>query len=304
MRVTLPALELDLGIGIVPALLKYLARIGPFPNDFQQVIVRVKKVHALLALMIDGAMRSIHGDGHRPIASIEITRTVAPARSAHVISRSELHRVLNSPKNICPAIRSRYVAVIAAVSTASPPTTGYARNAPTKMCTSAAKPDRPGRPSEAIAAIMKKIAHSGICFAMPEKFGISRLCDWSYIPPMRRKKRAVMMPCANICMTDPVIVASIANGMSTTVAQQIVDYTDNSMLTPFKGQVVPRYGLTMPWVNRLDLHVAQEIPIYKPAYFEVFADFVAGANIRFNSARLPGAASLSSAPPKRSPVRA
>ena len=75
-------------------------------------------------------------------------------------------------------------------------------------------------------------------------------------------------------ITDPVMVASIANGMSATVAQQIVDYADSSMLTPFKGQIVPRYGLTMPWVNRLDLHLAQEIPIYKPAYFEVFADFV------------------------------
>jgi hypothetical protein len=75
-------------------------------------------------------------------------------------------------------------------------------------------------------------------------------------------------------MTDPVILASISNGMSTTVAQQIVNYADNSMLTPFKGGIVPRYGLTMPWVNRLDLHLAQEIPIYKPAYFEVFADFV------------------------------
>lgn len=102
-------------------------------------------------------------------------------------------------------MRSRYVAVIAAVSTASPPTTGYARNAPTKMWTSAANPDSPGRPSDASAAIRKKIAHSGICFAIPEKFGISRLCDWSYIPPMRRKKSAVITPCANICSTEPVI---------------------------------------------------------------------------------------------------
>jgi hypothetical protein len=75
-------------------------------------------------------------------------------------------------------------------------------------------------------------------------------------------------------MSDPVIVASIANGMSTAVAQQIVNYADSSMLTRFKGGIVPRYGLTMPWVNRLDLHLAQEIPIYSPAKFEVFADFV------------------------------
>ncbi len=75
-------------------------------------------------------------------------------------------------------------------------------------------------------------------------------------------------------MSDPVIVASIANGLSTTVAQNIVNYADNSILTTYRGQVAPRYGFTMPWVNRLDLHLAQEIPIYKPATFEIFADFV------------------------------
>ena len=51
---------------------------------------------------------------------------------------------------------------------------------------------------------MKNVVQIGICFAMPEKFGMSRLCAWSYMPPMRRKKRAVIRPCAVIWRTAPV----------------------------------------------------------------------------------------------------
>ena len=116
---TLPALELDLGIGIVPALLKYLARIGPFPNDFQQVIVRVKKVHALLALMIDGAMRSIHGDGHRPSVSIASARTTLAAGRRRRTDHSSANPAMTAPRALALPMAGAYGVLAALCAAAS-----------------------------------------------------------------------------------------------------------------------------------------------------------------------------------------
>lgn len=70
-------------------------------------------------------------------------------------------------------------------------------------------------------------------------------------------------------VNDPVLA-----GLTPAVAQSIVDYVNGSELSSYKGRVAPRHAFVMPWTNRLDLHFAQEIPLYKPAHLEIFADFV------------------------------
>src|SRR5206468_1626437 len=51
-------------------------------------------------------------------------------------------------------------------------------------------------------------------------------------------------------------------------------YMNDTGLSQFAGGVSPRNAFHEPWVNRLDLHVSQFIPIYKPAELELFFDFV------------------------------
>ena len=44
-------------------------------------------------------------------------------------------------------------------------------------------------------------------------------------------------------------------------------------LKKYAGSYAPRNAFEQPWINRLDLHVSQVVPIYKPFELEVFADF-------------------------------
>jgi hypothetical protein len=44
-------------------------------------------------------------------------------------------------------------------------------------------------------------------------------------------------------------------------------------LKKYAGGYAPRNAFEQPWINRLDLHVSQVIPVYKPFELEVFADF-------------------------------
>ncbi len=69
--------------------------------------------------------------------------------------------------------------------------------------------------------------------------------------------------------TDPVLAA-----LNPTVAQSIMTFVDAGELARFKGRIAPRHAFTMPWINRLDLHVGQKIPLFKTMELEVFADFV------------------------------
>ncbi|MSU65319.1 MAG: TonB-dependent receptor [Opitutus sp.] len=69
--------------------------------------------------------------------------------------------------------------------------------------------------------------------------------------------------------TDPVM-----SQLTPAVAAAYMSYIDGSILGKYKGGVVPRHSLLMPWINRLDLHIGQRIPLFKQAEFEVFADFV------------------------------
>ena len=102
---------------------------GPDEDELgeQQSVLEVQVAHDSTSGIPSSrpiAMRSIHGAGQRPSAKIEIESTVAPARSAQVISPTPLQRGSTSPKKVRANMRSRYVAVIAAVNTASPPTMG------------------------------------------------------------------------------------------------------------------------------------------------------------------------------------
>ncbi len=51
-------------------------------------------------------------------------------------------------------------------------------------------------------------------------------------------------------------------------------FMQSTGLNKFAGGVAPKNAFYQPWVNRLDLHFAQTVPIYKPAELELFFDFV------------------------------
>jgi hypothetical protein len=51
-------------------------------------------------------------------------------------------------------------------------------------------------------------------------------------------------------------------------------YMQKTGLSKFAGGVAPKNAFYQPWVGRLDLHLAQEIPLYKPVGLEVFLDFI------------------------------
>ena len=51
-------------------------------------------------------------------------------------------------------------------------------------------------------------------------------------------------------------------------------FLQSAGLNRFAGGVAPRNAFYQPFVNRLDLHFAQTIPIYKPAELELFFDFI------------------------------
>ena len=51
-------------------------------------------------------------------------------------------------------------------------------------------------------------------------------------------------------------------------------FLQSTGLNKYAGGVAPKNAFYQPWVNRLDLHLAQSIPIYKPAELELFLDFI------------------------------
>ncbi len=64
------------------------------------------------------------------------------------------------------------------------------------------------------------------------------------------------------------------SGLSAAQQSAYLAFVDRSPLAAYRGGVVPRNALFQPWTNRLDLRLAQSIPIWKSVQFEVFADFV------------------------------
>ncbi len=69
--------------------------------------------------------------------------------------------------------------------------------------------------------------------------------------------------------SDPVLAA-----LTPAVRDAMMAYVNGGELASFKGRVAPRHGFRMPWINRLDLHIGQTIPVFKTVELEVFADFV------------------------------
>ena len=64
------------------------------------------------------------------------------------------------------------------------------------------------------------------------------------------------------------------SGLSAVQQAAYLDFIDQSPLAAYRGRVVPRNAFLQPWTNRLDLRIAQTIPLWKALQVEVFADFV------------------------------
>lgn len=63
------------------------------------------------------------------------------------------------------------------------------------------------------------------------------------------------------------------SGMSAEALNNYFAFLRESGLAKYAGGYAPRNSEDQPWVNRLDLKLSQEIPLYKPFHLEVFADF-------------------------------
>lgn len=51
-------------------------------------------------------------------------------------------------------------------------------------------------------------------------------------------------------------------------------YLESSGLSAYAGGIAPKNAFDEPWVNRLDLRLAQEVPIHGPAKLELILDFI------------------------------
>ena len=64
------------------------------------------------------------------------------------------------------------------------------------------------------------------------------------------------------------------SGLNATDRQRYIDFLSTSGLDKYAGGIAPKNSFTQPWVNKLDLHVAQIVPLhFKTAQLEVFFDW-------------------------------
>jgi hypothetical protein len=56
-------------------------------------------------------------------------------------------------------------------------------------------------------------------------------------------------------------------------------FVDSTNLRDYKGRVVPRNSERSPWIRTIDLKISQDIPIYRDAKLEVFANVINFANL-------------------------
>lgn len=64
------------------------------------------------------------------------------------------------------------------------------------------------------------------------------------------------------------------SGLSAADQRKYIDFIQSSGLSKYAGGVAPKNAFTQPWVNKLDLHVAQIVPLhFKTAQLEVFFDW-------------------------------
>jgi len=55
--------------------------------------------------------------------------------------------------------------------------------------------------------------------------------------------------------------------------QSMLDFYKNNGLSQYAGAYAPKNAFYQPWINRLDLHLGQEIPLHWKAKLELFLDF-------------------------------
>jgi hypothetical protein len=86
-------------------------------------------------------------------------------------------------------------------------------------------------------------------------------------------------------LTDPIRAKFRAAGTNPTPAQNLANFAayndyieNNNFLNKYRGQIAPRNGGRDPWINRLDLHFSQKIPV-KWVTAEVTADILNFTNL-------------------------
>ena len=63
------------------------------------------------------------------------------------------------------------------------------------------------------------------------------------------------------------------SALTSAQVQSMLDFYAANGLNKYAGSYAPKNAFYQPWINRLDLHVSQEIPIHWSAKLELFADF-------------------------------
>jgi hypothetical protein len=63
------------------------------------------------------------------------------------------------------------------------------------------------------------------------------------------------------------------SGMSASALESYFSFIRDSGLEAYAGGYAPRNAFDQPFINRLDLKLSQDIPIFKPAQLELFLDF-------------------------------
>ena len=64
------------------------------------------------------------------------------------------------------------------------------------------------------------------------------------------------------------------SGLSAAELEKYLSFSQSRGLGKYAGGVAPKNGFDQPWVNKLDLHVSQEVPLnFKTAKLEVFLDW-------------------------------
>ena len=64
------------------------------------------------------------------------------------------------------------------------------------------------------------------------------------------------------------------SGLSAADQQKYLDFVQTSGLAKYAGSIAPKNAFTQPWVNKLDLHVSQIVPLhFQTAQLEVFFDW-------------------------------
>ncbi len=64
------------------------------------------------------------------------------------------------------------------------------------------------------------------------------------------------------------------SGMTTAQRDAMFAFIDSSGLSKYAGGIAPKNSFVEPWVNRLDIKLVQDVPLYGPAKLQLFFDFI------------------------------